>query len=143
MISSTLGADCRVTRTDNLTLKVEQDVVQARQLVRRLAQQLGFGIVDQTKIVTATSELARNAVVYGLGGSVICDCLTDGVRVGLRVQFIDQGPGIANLELAMTDGWTSGQGMGLGLSGARRLVNEFDIVSSPGNGTAVTILRWK
>jgi serine/threonine-protein kinase RsbT len=137
---SALGS---ITKTETLTLTLEQDVVLARQLVRRVTQELGFGLVDQTKIVTATSELARNAVIHGLGGTLVCELLTDGVRNGLRLHFVDQGPGIQNLELAMTDGWTSGQGMGLGLSGARRLVNDFAITSAPGQGTTVTICRWK
>lgn len=115
----------------------------ARQTVRRLTQALGFGLVDQTKLVTATSELARNAVVYGLGGDMLCEVLADGIRKGLRLQFIDQGPGIPDIDLAMTDGWTSGQGMGLGLSGAKRLVSDFAIESAPGQGTIVTIARWK
>jgi len=115
----------------------------ARQAVRRLTQELGFGLVDQTKLVTATSELARNAFVYGLGGTMVCELLADGVRKGLRLQFVDQGPGIADLAQAMTDGWTSGHGLGLGLSGAKRLVGDFSIESAPGQGTTVTIARWK
>ena len=132
-----------ITRTESLPLRSEQDIVIARQTVRRLTQELGFGLVDQTKLVTATSELARNALVYGLGGTMICELLAEGVRKGLRLQFVDQGPGIADLAQAMTDGWTSGHGMGLGLSGAKRLVNEFAIESVPGQGTTVTIARWK
>jgi serine/threonine-protein kinase RsbT len=117
--------------------------VVARQMVRRLTQELGFGLVDQTKLVTATSELARNAVVYGLGGTMVCELLIEGIRKGIRLQFIDEGPGIPDIGLALTDGWTSGQGMGLGLSGAKRLVSDFAIESSPGQGTTVTIARWK
>lgn len=132
-----------VVRVDALPLHSEQDIVLARQLVRRLTQELGFGLVDQTKMVTATSELARNAVVYGLGGTMRCEMLHDLPRKGLRIQFIDEGPGIPDLDLALTDGWTSGQGLGLGLSGARRLVNEFDVATTPGHGTTVTIVRWK
>lgn len=132
-----------ILRTESLPLRTEQDVVLARQAVRRLTLELGFGLVDQTKIVTATSELARNAVTHGRGGTLACEVLADGLRRGLRLHFADQGPGIANLELAMTDGWTSGSGMGLGLSGARRLVNDFAIESTPGQGTRVTIARWK
>ncbi len=132
-----------VTRSDVLPLRTESDVVLARQGVRKLAQELGFGVVDQTKIVTAASELARNAVVYGLGGVMRWELIGDGVRRGLRLHFIDEGPGIADIELAMTDGWTSGTGMGLGLSGARRLVQEFEIESAPGRGTHVTVARWK
>ena len=131
------------TKTDTLPLRMEQDVVLARQAVRKLAQQVGFGIVDQTKMVTAASELARNTIVYGRGGDMQWEILTDGVRKGLRLHFVDDGPGIPDLTLALTDGWTSGGGMGLGLSGAKRLVNEFDIQSAVGRGTRVTITRWK
>lgn len=130
-------------RSESLPLRSEQDIVLARQVVRRLCQSLSFSLVDQTKMVTATSELARNAVVYGQGGTLNCEVVTDGAKNGLRLHFIDQGPGIENLELALTDGWTSGSGLGLGLSGAKRLVNEFDILSAPGQGTHVTITRWK
>lgn len=130
-------------RTESLPLRNEQDVVLARQAVRRLAQELGFGLVDQTKMVTATSELARNAVIYGLGGTLSCEVLSEGARTGLRLHFEDNGPGIADLTLAMTDGWTSGSGMGLGLTGAKRLMNEFAIDSAPGKGTRVTVTRWK
>jgi serine/threonine-protein kinase RsbT len=129
--------------TDVLPLRTEHDVVLARQQVRRLTQALGFGLVDQTKMVTAASELARNAVIYGKGGVVRWETLTDGARRGLRLHFIDEGPGIPDLQQAMTDGWTSGSGMGLGLSGAKRLVNEFDIETAPGRGTRVTVTRWK
>ena len=132
-----------IVRTESLPLQNEQDIVLARQAVRRLTQELGFGLVDQTKMVTATSELARNAVVYGLGGTLSCEMLADGPRKGLRLHFVDQGPGIPNIDLALTDGWTSGTGMGLGLSGAKRLVNEFALDSAPGKGTRVTIARWK
>ena len=132
-----------ITATETLPLRHEHDIVLARHAVRKLSQGLGFGIVDQTKIVTAASELARNAVVYGLGGTLTCESLKDGSRSGLRLHFIDHGPGIENLDLALTDGWTSGGGMGLGLSGAKRLVNEFAIDSAPGKGTRVTIARWK
>jgi serine/threonine-protein kinase RsbT len=121
----------------------EHDIVLARQNVRRLTQQLGFSLVDQTKMVTAASELARNALIYGGGGALRWEILNDGAKRGLRLTFEDQGPGIANLELAMTDGWSSGHGLGLGLTGTRRLVNEFDIQSTVGVGTRVTITRWK
>ena len=129
--------------TDLLPLRTEHDIVLARQQVRRLTQALGFGLVDQTKMVTAASELARNAVIYGKGGVVRWETLTDGARRGLRLHFIDEGPGIPDLQQALTDGWTSGTGMGLGLSGAKRLVNEFDIETAPGRGTRVTVTRWK
>ena len=131
------------TNTDELPLRTEQEVVLARQGVRRLAQGLGFGIVDQTKLVTAASELGRNALIYGKGGVMRWEVVTDGRRQGLRLHFIDRGPGIPDLHLAMTDGWTSGTGMGLGLSGAKRLVNDFEIETGPEIGTRVTITRWK
>ena len=128
---------------DVLPLRNEHDIVLARQQVRRLTQELGFSLVDQTKMVTAASELARNALIYGNGGVLRSETLTDGVRRGLRLHFIDEGPGIPDLTQAMTDGWTSGKGLGLGLSGARRLVNEFDIETAVGRGTRVTVTRWK
>jgi serine/threonine-protein kinase RsbT len=124
-------------------LRSEHDIVMARQLVRRVTQGLQFSLVDQTKIVTAASELARNALIYGGGGDMHWELLQDGTRRGLRLIFSDQGPGIPNLELAMSDGWSSGTGLGMGLSGARRLVNEFDIESRVGAGTRVSIARWK
>ena len=127
---------------DVLPLRNEHDIVLAHQQVRRLTQELGFSLVDQTKMVTAASELARNALIYGNGGVLRSETLTDGVRRGLRLHFIDEGPGIPDLTQAMTDGWTSGSGMGLGLSGAKRLVNEFEIDSVAGRGTRVTIARW-
>lgn len=132
-----------VIKSDDLPLNSEQDIVSARQVVRKLSQECGFGIVDQTKMVTAASELARNAVIYGGGGTMRWETLLDGIRRGVRLHFIDQGPGIANVAQAMTDGWTSGTGMGLGLSGAKRLVNDFEIDSRVGQGTRVTITRWK
>jgi serine/threonine-protein kinase RsbT len=124
-------------------LKSDSDVVIARQVVRRGAQELGLSLVDQTKIVTAASELARNTVIYGKGGSMHMEQVMNGIRKGLRLTFVDQGPGIPDLQLALTDGWTSGNGLGMGLSGARRLVNDFSIESQPGKGTRVTIVRWK
>ena len=124
-------------------LRNEQDIVMSRQLVRKLAQQLGFSLVDQTKMITAASELSRNAVVYGGGGVMRWSLVTQHIRQGLRLAFEDQGPGIPDLELALTDGWTSGTGMGVGLSGSKRLVNEFDIRTAPGEGTCVTITKWK
>ncbi len=132
-----------VTKSDDLPLSTEQEIVLGRQMVRKLCQELTFSLVDQTKMVTAASELARNALVHGGGGSLHWECLLDGTKKGLRLTFADKGPGIANLELAMTDGWTSGSGMGMGLSGAKRLVNEFEIESQVGKGTRVTITRWK
>ena len=132
-----------VSKSDSVPLRTEHDVVLARQTVRRLAQELAFSLVDQTKIVTAASELARNALIYGKGGTMRWEQLLDGLRRGLRLTFDDQGPGIPDLEKAMTDGWTSGSGLGMGLSGAKRLVNDFSIESAPGKGTRVTIARWK
>ncbi|MED5619937.1 anti-sigma regulatory factor [Ideonella sp. BN130291] len=114
-----------------------------RQLVRKLCQQIKLSLVDQTKMVTAASELSRNTVVYGGGGAMHWDIVTQGLRTGLRLAFEDRGPGIPDLELALTDGWTSGSGMGMGLSGSKRLVNDFDIRSVVGEGTCVTITRWK
>jgi serine/threonine-protein kinase RsbT len=124
-------------------IRSQGDIVLARQLVRRAAQDIGLSLVDQTKIVTAASELARNTLVYGLGGDMLLEVIEETTRKGVRLTFIDQGPGIANLELALTDGWTSGNGLGMGLSGARRLVNEFEISSQVNQGTRVTITRWK
>jgi serine/threonine-protein kinase RsbT len=126
-----------------LPLKNEHDIVLGRQTVRRLSQEHGFSLVDQTKLVTAASELARNALIYGGGGILKWEVLLEGVRRGLRLTFKDEGPGIPNMELALTDGWTSGHGLGLGLSGARRLVNDFEIESAVGEGTRVTVTRWK
>ena len=129
--------------SDDLPLRNEHDIVMVRQAVRKMTQQLTFSLVDQTKMVTAASELARNTVVYGGGGILTWEIHSDGLRKGLRLTFKDEGPGIPNLDLAMTDGWTSGGGMGMGLSGTKRLVNEFEIDSAPGAGTRVTIVRWK
>ncbi len=118
------------------------DIVAVRQQTRQWAGEVGLSLVDQTKIVTAASELARNAVVYGGGGSVRLELLENGVRKGLRLVFADQGPGISDVEKALQDGFTTGGGLGLGLGGARRLVNEFSIDSEVGRGTTVTIARW-
>ena len=130
-------------RTETLPVRSDSDVVQVRQQVRAWAVEQGFGLVDQTKIVTAASELARNALVYGGGGTVRLEALNDGMRKGLRLTFEDHGPGIADLEMAMKDGYTTGTGLGLGLSGAKRLSNEFELHSTLGEGTRVTITRWK
>jgi serine/threonine-protein kinase RsbT len=132
-----------VLKSDALPLRTEQDVVLARQAVRKLTQELKFSLVDQTKMVTAASELARNTVIYGGGGVMKTEVLLDGARNGLRLTFEDQGPGIPDMTLAMKDGWTSGHGLGMGLSGAKRLVNDFDIHSEVGKGTRVSIARWK
>jgi serine/threonine-protein kinase RsbT len=123
-------------------VRVEQDVVLARQSVRKLAIECGLRLVDQTKLVTAASELARNTVIYGGGGDMDWELLEDGHRKGLRLIFRDEGPGISDVKLAMTDGWTSGSGLGLGLTGSKRLVDEFSLESSPGTGTRITICKW-
>jgi serine/threonine-protein kinase RsbT len=132
-----------VLLSDQRAVQSAEDVVGIRQAVRQRAVELGFNLVDQTKIVTAASELARNTVQYGGGGTVTIEALEDLGRRGLRLTFADQGPGIADIELAMKDGYTTGGGLGLGLSGARRLSNDFSIESSPGQGTRVTITRWR
>ncbi|MBV4500172.1 anti-sigma regulatory factor [Pseudomonas shirazensis] len=123
-------------------VRIEQDVVLARQLARKLASECGMRLVDLTKMVTAVSELARNTVVYGGGGDMDWEIIDGLGRVGLRLVFRDEGPGIPDTKLALTDGWTSGNGMGLGLTGARRLVDEFELDTVPGQGTRVTITRW-
>jgi len=120
-----------------------EDVIKVRQLVRDHAVRLGFSLVEQTKMVTAASELARNTLEHGGGGDMIMEEVQEGIRRGLRVTFTDQGPGIPNLDQAMKDGFTTGGGLGLGLSGSKRLVNEFQIESKPGKGTSVTIVRGK
>ena len=127
---------------DVLELLVEGDIVACRQAVRRLAQSLRFSLVDQTRMITAASELARNTLVYGGGGEMRWTVVQRDARAGLRLDFEDHGPGIADLALALTDGWTSGGGMGLGLSGSKRLVHDFAIRSVVGEGTCVTITRW-
>ncbi|QCI10639.1 anti-sigma regulatory factor [Pseudomonas putida] len=126
----------------SLPVRIEQDVVLARQLARKLASDCGMRLVDLTKLVTAVSELARNTVVYGGGGDMDWQVLEQAGRTGVRLLFRDEGPGIADLKLALTDGWTSGNGLGLGLTGARRLVDEFELDTAPGEGTRVTITRW-
>ena len=124
-------------------LRSEHDIVRARQQVRKLTQELQFSLVDQTKMVTAASELARNALIYGRGGIMEWEILSVEGRQGLKLKFADEGPGIPNLDLALTDGWTSGHGLGMGLTGSKRLVNDFDIDTKVGGGTRVTIARWK
>jgi serine/threonine-protein kinase RsbT len=126
-----------------IPIRAGDDVVRVRQQVRSSAIAAGLGLVDQTKIVTAASELARNTLDYGNGGTATLEIVQSGARRGVRVVFEDQGPGIPDIELALKDGYTSGKGMGLGLGGARRLCNEFSIASEPGKGTRVTITRWK
>jgi serine/threonine-protein kinase RsbT len=128
---------------DALPLTSSDDIVRVRQMVRQRAVELGFSLVDQTKIVTAASELARNTIQHGGGGSAILETMVNGPRRGLRLIFEDEGPGIADIELAMKDGYSTAGGMGLGLSGSKRLSNEFHITSTPGRGTRVVIARWR
>lgn len=130
-------------REESVAIHSDEDVVRIRQLTRRWAVDLGFSLVDQTKIVTAASELARNTLVHGGGGLARLVALQDGGRRGLRLVFEDKGPGIPDLQQALRDGFTTGSGLGLGLGGARRLSSEFDIASTPGQGTTVSITRWK
>jgi len=130
-------------RLETMSIQSASDVVLVRQAVRQLAVELGFSLVDQTKIVTAASELARNTLDYGGGGTVKLEGLQEGIRRGLRLTFEDQGPGIPDIELALKDGYTTGGGLGMGLSGTKRLVNEFNIVSQVGKGTCITITKWK
>lgn len=125
-----------------LALRAAEDIVRMRQTVREQVTGLGFSLVDQTKIVTAASELARNTILYGGGGEVVVEPLVLDRKKGVRLTFIDQGPGIPNIELALKDGYSTGAGLGLGLGGAKRLSNEFDIDSQPGRGTRVSITRW-
>ncbi|MEU1884495.1 ATP-binding protein [Micromonospora sp. WMMD987] len=120
----------------------DEDVVRVRQLVRTVAVAVRLSLVDQTKLVTAASELARNTLIYGGGGTAEVTVVEDGRRRGVRILFADSGPGIADLGLALTDGYTTGGGMGLGLSGSRRLVDDFDIQTAPGEGTRITVTKW-
>jgi serine/threonine-protein kinase RsbT len=128
---------------DTHRLEKDEHMVMVRQAVRQLAIGLGFSLVDQTKIVTAASELARNTIQHGGGGTALLETINDGPRRGLRLTFQDQGPGIADIAQAMKDGFTTAGGLGLGLSGAKRLTNEFAITSTPGLGTRVVITKWK
>jgi serine/threonine-protein kinase RsbT len=132
-----------VQRAETYPLHTSDDVVRVRQIVRAWSVDLGFSLIEQTKVVTAASELARNTVIHGGGGAVRLEALQDGGRRGLRMVFDDKGPGIADVEQALRDGYTSGNGLGLGLGGARRLCNEFAIESRVGEGTRVTIARWR
>ncbi|MGH3201183.1 MAG: ATP-binding protein [Streptosporangiaceae bacterium] len=128
---------------DELPIQSGDDVVRVRQQVRVVAASTGLSLVDQTKLVTAASELARNALVHGGGGTARIETVTSAVgRTGVRIGFSDEGPGIPDLDLALTDGWTTGGGLGLGLSGARRLVDEFELTSKPGRGTSVAVVKW-
>ena len=130
-------------RRETLSILSAEDVVRVRQKVREWAVALDFSLVDQTKLVTAASELARNTFTYGGGGAVQLEVVSNGVHLGLRLTFEDQGPGIADLELALKDGYSTGSGLGMGLGGSRRLVNEFEIESRAGEGTRVTVTKWK
>jgi serine/threonine-protein kinase RsbT len=132
-----------VTKDDTLEIRASDHVVLVRQAARTWATALGFSLVDQTKMITAASELARNTLDYGGGGTVRLESLEDGLRKGLRLTFEDHGPGIPDIDRALTDGYTTGRGMGMGLGGSKRLVNDFEIVSGVGEGTRVTITRWK
>jgi serine/threonine-protein kinase RsbT len=128
---------------DELPIQSGDDVVRVRQRVRVVAADSGLSLVDQTKLVTAASELARNALVHGGGGTARIEAVSSAAgRTGVRVGFSDDGPGIADVDLALTDGWTTGGGLGLGLSGARRLVDEFDLTSKTGSGTSVVVVKW-
>jgi serine/threonine-protein kinase RsbT len=131
-----------VTSSFEIGLRSDQEIVRLRQLVRDQAVAQGFSLVDQTKFVTAASELARNTLIYGGGGDAHLTAIVNGTRKGLRLSFVDQGAGIADIERALQDGFTSGSGLGLGLGGARRLSDEFEIQSEPGKGTTVTITKW-
>ena len=130
-------------QSNEIAVQIEEDLVRVRSLARAAATQAGLSLVDQTKLVTAASELARNTLIYGGGGLARIELVEATGRKGVRIAFEDQGPGIADLQLALTDGYTTGTGLGLGLSGAKRLCNEFDLKSEPGKGTTVVITRWK
>ncbi|PLP97614.1 anti-sigma regulatory factor [Cupriavidus pauculus] len=129
--------------TGSAQIRDERDIVQARAVVRTLTAQLKFSLVEQTKMITAASELARNTMVYGGGGEMRWETLNEGIRRGLRLHFEDHGPGIPDVDQALVDGWTTGSGLGMGLSGTRRLVNEFEIRTQVGEGTCVSVTRWK
>ena len=132
-----------VEKSETFLVRASEDVVRVRQVVRIYAVKAGFSLVDQTKIVTAASEIARNTIDYGGGGEMRIDEVKSGIRKGVRLTFSDKGPGIVDINRALTDGYTTGSGLGLGLSGAKRLSNEFDIQSAPGQGTTITLTRWK
>lgn len=132
-----------IEKSETFPIASEPDVVRVRQAVRAWAVKLGFGVVDQTKIVTAASEIARNTLVYGGGGTATLACIDNHLRKGLRLTFEDQGPGIADIDQAMTDGFTTAGSLGLGMGGAKRLVNEFTVESRLGEGTRVVLTRWK
>lgn len=131
------------TRSETFQIRAAPDIVNVRQVVRSWCLTISMGLVDLTKIVTAASEIARNTLDYGGGGTMLIEELRDGLKAGVRLTFQDEGPGISDIGRAMTDGFTSGGGMGLGLGGTKRLVDEFDLASTPGAGTRVTITKWK
>jgi serine/threonine-protein kinase RsbT len=137
-----MDASIAVESRETYGINSDADVVRVRQSVRILAVTAKLSLVDQTKLVTAVSELARNTLVYGGGGSVTVELVTAGARRGVRAAFVDAGPGIADVSLALTDGWTSGTGLGLGLPGSKRLVDDFELRSSPGAGTTVSVVKW-
>ncbi|WP_341528948.1 anti-sigma regulatory factor [Nostoc sp. UHCC 0302] len=130
-------------KVETMSIQSPADIVLVRQAVRELAVRLGFSLVDQTKVVTAASEIARNTLDYGGGGTVKLEALEEGNRRGLQLTFEDSGPGIADIDLALKDGYTTGKGLGMGLSGTKRLMNEFNIVSHVGEGTCITITKWR
>ena len=132
-----------ILKTETLAIQSANDVVMVRQKIRSLAAEIGLSLIDQTKIVTAASELARNTLVHGGGGSAQADIIKRDERLALQITFEDKGPGIPEIKLALIDGYSSSKGLGMGLSGSRRLVNQFEIASEPGKGTRVVIARWK
>ena len=132
-----------VIRHETMAIRSGEDLISVRQVVRQWALAMGFSLVEQTKVVTAASEIARNTLIHGGGGAVRFEALNDNKRHGLRLIFEDQGPGISDVEQAMKDGYTTGSGLGLGLGGAKRLSNEFEITSRPGEGTRICLTRWK
>lgn len=141
--TSVRSAVMKPLKAESQPITSSSDVVLARQKVRQWAAEMKFSLVDQTKLVTAASELARNTLDHGKGGGMTVEQLEDGGRHGLRLIFEDRGPGIPDIEAALRDGFTTGNGMGLGLGGSKRLVNDFEIVSKPGEGTRITVIRWK
>jgi serine/threonine-protein kinase RsbT len=132
-----------ILRTETVPVRSSEDIVVVRQLVRRMAIESGFSLVDQTKIVTAASEIARNTLIYGGGGTAVAERLERDNKKGVKLTFSDEGPGIQDVTMALKDGYTTGGGLGLGLSGAKRLSNEFEIDSAPGKGTRIVMTRWK
>lgn len=137
-----MDASVAVESRETHRISSDADVVRVRQSVRTLAVSAKLSLIDQTKLVTAVSELARNTLVHGGGGDATVEVVAAGARRGVRVAFVDTGPGIANMSLALTDGWSSGTGLGLGLSGAKRLVDDFELESDPGAGTSVSVVKW-